>query len=88
MNHFPDVGKMVVLALVAALAGCATRTQSVAAPTVAKCAVAVPTRPDMPTEALRPGAGLHLFAKSAAAEIDRREAYELELVAALGKCRD
>lgn len=68
--------------------GCATRTQAVSVPVPVKCTVATPARPDMPTETLRPGATLHQFVKSAIAEILRREAYELELVAALSKCAD
>lgn len=38
-------------------------------------------------EALRPGASLDDFERAAMAEIERREGYEVQLVAALEACR-
>ena len=70
------------------LTGCATRTQIVEVPIEIRCQVAAPQRPEMPTENLQPGIKLHQFSRAAIAEILRREAYEIELVAALGKCND
>lgn len=72
--------------LVALLAGCATTMQPVKVPVPVECQVAVPERPAMPTDALRPGATLDAFAQAAMAEIERREGYEVRLVAALGVC--
>ncbi|WP_366936034.1 hypothetical protein [Acidovorax sp.] len=50
------------------------------------CQEPTPTRPVMPTEALRPGATVDQFAQAAMAEIERREGYEVQLVAALEVC--
>jgi len=40
----------------------------------------------MPTEQLQPGVAPWLLLRAALAEIDRREGYELQLVAALRAC--
>ena len=40
----------------------------------------------MPTESLKPGVTLDRFAAAAIAEIERREGYEGELLAALTAC--
>ena len=45
-----------------------------------------PERPTMPTEHLAGDADLDTWAKSAIAEIERREGYEAQLVAALTIC--
>ncbi len=50
------------------------------------CQEPMPARPVMPTEALRPGADVDQFAQAAMAEIERREGYEVQLVAALLIC--
>jgi hypothetical protein len=50
------------------------------------CQEPTPTRPIMPTEALRPGATVDQFTQAAQAEIERREGYEGQLVAALAIC--
>jgi len=73
------------------LAGCATTdrvtVQTVKVPVPVECRVHTPARPAMPTEALRSdGAGLDAFVAAAAAEIELREGYEGELVAALAAC--
>ena len=69
------------------LAGCGT-TQStrVHIPVPVECQETVPDRPAMPTELLAPGATPWVLLRSALAEIDRREAYEIKLVAALRAC--
>lgn len=73
------------------LAGCAAvprvEVQRVSVPVPVECREPVPVRPVMPTEALRPGASLDDFARAAMAEIERREGYEGELLAALENCR-
>lgn len=46
----------------------------------------VPDRPAMPTEALAPGAAPWVLLRAALAEIDRREAYEIQMRAALVAC--
>jgi hypothetical protein len=74
----------VLLAVLAT--GCATTVQPVNVPVPVECRVAVPERPAMPTESLRPGVGLDAFAQAAMAEIERREGYEGQLVAALATC--
>lgn len=50
------------------------------------CNEPTPARPVMPTEALRPGATVDQFAQAATAEIERREGYEVQLIAALATC--
>lgn len=72
-----------------ALAGCASapggmQTVRVAVPLV--CSERAPERPHMPTESLRPDAGLDAFAAAAIAEIERREGYEIQLRTALSAC--
>ena len=69
------------------LAGCATPppVETVHHVPVA-CINAVPTRPDMPTESLRRPVTVDALLRSALAEIDVREAYELEMRALLAGC--
>lgn len=84
------IARLVAIALATAvLAGCGTpavRLQQVKVPVPVQCQAAVPTRPAMPTEALRPGVGLDQFVKAAQAEIERREGYEDRLRSALAEC--
>ena len=47
----------------------------------------MPAKPVMPTDALVPPVSLDAFAAAAMAEIERREGFEVELVAALEACR-
>ena len=86
---------MQILAVIAAaavllLTGCeaAPRVEiqrvNVAVPV--ECNEPIPDRPVMPTEALRPGADVDQFAQAAMAEIERRNGYEVQLVAALVIC--
>ena len=81
------------IALIAAcaLSACGTsrnhvEIQRVNVAVPAECKEPVPARPVMPTEALRPGATVDQFAQAAMAEIERREGYEVQLVAALEVC--
>ena len=72
-----------------ALAGCGTMPGAVEVrvPVPIPCAEPVPERPNMPTESLRPGVDLFVFATHAQAEIEVREAYEVRLLKALQACR-
>ena len=80
-----------LIAACALLAGCATRNhveiQRVNVPVPVECKEPVPERPVMPTEGLVIIATLDQFAQAAMAEIERREGYEGELLAALENCR-
>ncbi|MBX3603172.1 MAG: hypothetical protein KF863_21335 [Rubrivivax sp.] len=84
---------MTAAALAAAvlLSGCETRTrvqlQTVSVEVPVPCRAALPDRPVMPTESLAPGVPLDTFAAAAAAEMERREGYEQQLLAALEECR-
>ena len=68
------------------LTGCATKQESVRVAVPVPCRVQVPPRPEMPTENLPVDAALDDFVAAAAAEIERREGYELQLRAALEAC--
>ncbi|WP_426307850.1 hypothetical protein ACN9MJ_10670 [Acidovorax facilis] len=74
----------------ALLSGCETSPRveiqrvNVAVPVA--CQEPMPERPAMPTEALRPGATVDQYAQASMAEIERREGYEGQLVAALVAC--
>ncbi len=81
------------IALIAAcvLSACSTRgnyveIQRVSVAVPVACLEPTPIRPVMPTEALQPGADVDEFAQAATAEIERREGYEEQLVAALTIC--
>ncbi len=80
-----------LIAACALLAGCAARNhveiQRVNVPVPVECKEPVPERPVMPTENLSTTATLDQFAQAAMAEIERREGYEGELLAALENCR-
>ena len=81
------------LALLLALAGCQTapvriELQRVNVPVPVPCDEPAPERPAMPTEQLRPGATVDQFVQAAQAEIERREGYEVRLLAALTVCTD
>lgn len=86
------VRAMRTLAAVAAvlLAGCTAprvELQRVNVPVPVACQEPMPARPMMPTEGLRPPVTLDAFAAAAMAEIERREGWEIELLAALQACR-
>lgn len=81
------------IALIAAcvLSACSTRgnyveIQRVSVAVPVECKEPMPTRPVMPTEALRPGATVDQFTQAAQAEIVRREGYEALLRTALAVC--
>ena len=79
--------KLLLLACALVLAGCGTvRTVRVSVPVPVACLEAEPARPAYPTEALAPGAPPFILLRAALAEIDRRQGYETELVAALRAC--
>jgi hypothetical protein len=73
--------------LLPALTGCGATLQTVKVPVPVECQEAVPARPAMPTEGFKAKPTLDQFTKAAQAEIDRREGYELKLLAALENCR-
>lgn len=77
-----------VLAMALLGAGCAGTPQytRVNVPVPVACEEAVPDRPAMPTEALTPGVPPWVLQRAALAEIDRREAYEVKMRAALVAC--
>jgi hypothetical protein len=58
---------------------------SVAVPVA--CQEPEPARPQMPTEALPDDAEVDTYVKAAAAEIKRREGYEIQLRQALDNCK-
>lgn len=73
-----------------ALTGCGTsprvEIQEVKVPVPVECREPVPDRPSMPTEALADDADPFDLLRAALAEIDRREGYEVRLLAALIAC--
>ena len=69
------------------MSGCGNlTTQQVKVPVPVECRVNEPSRPAMPTEALTPGVALDAFVAASQAEIEIREGYEAELLAALVIC--
>ena len=81
----------IILIAVCALSACGTRgnhseVQRVNVAVPVECKEPIPGRPVMPTEALRPGATVDQFTQAVMAEIERREGYEAQLVAALTIC--
>lgn len=83
---------MRALMLLAALAlvGCGSvpriEIQEVKVPVPVECREPIPDRPAMPTEALADDADPFDLLRAALAEIDRREGYEVRLLAALVAC--
>lgn len=79
-----------LIAVCALSTGCASgnrvEIQRVNVAVPVECNESIPDRPVMPTEALRPGASVDQFAQAAMAEIERREGYEVQLLAALAVC--
>ena len=68
------------------LTGCASAPEAVRIAVPVPCKVNMLQRPVMPTESLTPDVALDDFVAAAAAEIERREGYELQLRAALEAC--
>ena len=83
---------MRAIALIAAsafLAGCGSvKHVQVRVPVPVACQEQVPERPALPTDALQPEAAPWVLLRSALAEIDRREGYELQLETALRICTE
>jgi hypothetical protein len=75
-----------VLVACAVLSGCATTGGVTRVPLPVACRVAIPERPVMPTEQFKSKPDLDQWVQAALAEIERREGYEGELVAALRAC--
>lgn len=83
--------RAIQLLFVLALAGCQSaprvEVQSVNVPVPVECREPTPDRPIMPTQALADDADPFELLRAALAEIDRREGYEIRLVAALDNCK-
>ncbi len=80
---------LLLAALAPLLTGCLATlggTQVVKVAVPVPCEAQEPARPAMPTERLRVGVGVEAFVKAAQAELDLREAYELQLRLALQLC--
>lgn len=73
-----------------ALAGCSSvprvEIQTVKVPVPVECREPIPDRPSMPTGALADDADPFDLLRAALVEIDRREGYEVRLLAALMAC--
>lgn len=82
--------RAILLLGVLALAGCGTaprvEVQEVKVPVPVECREPIPGRPAMPTEALADDSDPFELVRAALAEIDRREGYEVRLLAALMAC--
>lgn len=80
--------KFAFLASLLVLAGCGATTSQLRIPVPVECREEVPERPQMPTEQLACSwpKCLDEFVQAATAEIERRDGYELRLVAALQAC--
>lgn len=82
--------RCILMTIAALLTGCAAprvELQRVSVPVPIACQEPMPAKPIMPTDALVPPVSLDAFAAAAMAEIERRDGYEIELVAALEVCR-
>lgn len=81
-----------VLAAALAMAGCGAvprvEIQEVKVPVPVECREPIPDRPAMPTEALADDADAFELLRAALSEIDRREGYEVRLLAALLICTE
>lgn len=76
-----------ILVCAVLLSGCAsTQYTRVNVPVPVECKEVVPDRPAMPTETLASGAAPWVLLRAALSEIDRREAYEIKMRAALLAC--
>jgi hypothetical protein len=83
-----------ILVVLFFLSGCPATVPSIKTnDVIVKVPVPVPCRitpikkPEMPVDTLAKGDTLHTKAKTLASELERREAYEKELVAAIGSCQ-
>ena len=82
--------RAILLLAALALAGCSSvprvEVQTVKVPVPVECREPVPDRPSMPTDTLAEDADPFELLRAALAEIDRREGYEVRLLAALMAC--
>ncbi|MEJ8292897.1 hypothetical protein WKI45_08700 [Delftia tsuruhatensis] len=82
--------RAILLLAALGLAGCGSvprvQVQEVKVPVPVECREPVPDRPSMPTEALADDADPFELLRAALAEIDRRQGYEVRLLAALVAC--
>ncbi|WP_338496120.1 hypothetical protein [Delftia tsuruhatensis] len=82
--------RAILLLAALGLAGCGSvprvEVQEVKVPVPVECREPIPDRPAMPTEALADDADPFELLRAALAEIDRREGYEVRLLAALIAC--
>lgn len=85
MSRFTLLAALVACAGLVSSCGLAP-VQTVKVPIPVACNAAEPARPAMPTEALSAGVDLDRFAAAALAEIELREGYEGELLAAVRAC--
>ena len=74
------------IAIAALLAGCQTAPRETVRYIPTACVTSVPARPDMPTERLSSADALDKIMQAALTEIDVREAYEVDMRAALAGC--
>jgi hypothetical protein len=85
-----SIRQFAVLLGVLNLVGCGTvprvEVQTVKVPVPVECREPIPDRPAMPTETLAEDADPFELLRAALAEIDRREGYEVRLLAALLIC--
>ncbi|ABX34297.1 conserved hypothetical protein [Delftia acidovorans SPH-1] len=82
--------RAILLLAALALAGCGSvprvEIQEVKVPVPVECREPIPDRPAMPTDGLADDADPFELLRAALAEIDRREGYEVRLLAALMAC--
>ena len=82
--------RAILLLAALGLAGCGSvprvEVQEVKVPVPVECREPIPDRPAMPTETLADDADPFELLRAALAEIDRREGYEVRLLAALLSC--
>lgn len=82
--------RAILLLAALGLAGCGSvprvEVQEVKVPVPVECREPIPDRPAMPTETLADDADPFELLRAALAEIDRREGYEVRLLAALMAC--
>jgi hypothetical protein len=84
---YPLIIPCLLIVISMLLSGCnATMSGITKVPVPVACQEEVPDRPVMPTESLSAEATLDQFVQAAAAEIERREGFELKLHAALTAC--
>lgn len=92
MRRLPLFSAALAAATLLIMAGCAqtpprVEIQRVNVPLPVPCDEPEPVRPNMPTEHLAGDADIDAFTRSAIAEIERREGYELQLRTALANCK-